>query len=119
DLVHRRRQHRYVQLNLAGEEGARVGLARQDRGFERLKEHVVERQSERNISGVGELGHIGPWQQSSDSPRGGQPCARSSTRFAASTCIRSIISLPNRSAPPSKAATSAFARSISAAPGAK
>ena len=28
--------------------------------FERLQQDVVERQSERNFSGVGELGHIGP-----------------------------------------------------------
>ena len=50
---------------------AGVGLAWQDRGFERLQEDVVERQSERNFRGVVEVGHIGPCQGSSDSPRGG------------------------------------------------
>ena len=30
------------------------------RRFERLQKDVVERQSERNVSGVVELGHIGP-----------------------------------------------------------
>ena len=58
--VHRRRQDRDVERDFAGEEGLGVRLARQNRGFERLQEHVVERQSERDISGVVELGHIGP-----------------------------------------------------------
>ena len=43
--VHRRGQDRDVERNAAGEPGAGVGLARQDRGFERLQQDVVERQS--------------------------------------------------------------------------
>ncbi len=58
--VHRRREDRDVKRDLAGEECARVRLARKNGRFERLQEHVVERQSEGNVSGVGELGHIGP-----------------------------------------------------------
>ena len=58
--VHRRGQDRDVERDFAGQEGARVRLARQHGGFERLQQDVVERQSERNVSGVVELGHIGP-----------------------------------------------------------
>ena len=47
-----------------------VGLAGQDAGFKWLQEDIVERQSERNVRSLGELGHIGPWQQRSDLPRG-------------------------------------------------
>ena len=49
----------------------RVGLARQDGGFERLQEDVVERQSERDFGGIVVVGHIGPCQGSPNSPRGG------------------------------------------------
>ena len=58
--VHRRGQDRDVEGDFAGQKGARVGLARQDGRFERLKQHVVEREAKRNVSGIGELGHIGP-----------------------------------------------------------
>jgi len=60
DGIHRRGQDRNVERDLAGEEGASVGLAGQDRGFERLQEDVVERQAEGNFRGVAELSHIGP-----------------------------------------------------------
>ena len=58
--VHRRRQDRDIERDLAGKKGAGVRLARQDGRFERLQQNVVERQSERDFSGVVELGHIGP-----------------------------------------------------------
>ena len=58
--VHRRGQDRDVERDLAGQAGPGVGLARQHARFERLQQDVVERQAERNVSGVVELGHIGP-----------------------------------------------------------
>ena len=58
--VHRRRQYRDVKRDFSGEEGPGVRLTRQNAGFKRLKQDVVERQPQRNVSGVGELGHIGP-----------------------------------------------------------
>ena len=70
DRVHCRRQQRNVERDFAGELGAGVGLARQDRGFKRLEEYVVERQSERDFGGIVVWGHIGPCQGSLDSPRG-------------------------------------------------
>ena len=39
--------------------------------FERLQEHVIEGQAQRNVGDVFQVGHIGPWQETSDLPRGG------------------------------------------------
>ena len=58
--VHRRRENGNMKRDLAGEEGPSVGLAGQHARFQRLQQDVVERQSERNLSNVVDLGHIGP-----------------------------------------------------------
>ena len=62
--VHRGGQDRNVERDTAAKQGPRVGLARQDRGFERLQQDVVERQPQRDFErdirgGIGR-GHIGP-----------------------------------------------------------
>ncbi len=58
--VHRRRQNWNVERNFAGEIGLGLRLTWKDRRLKRLQEDVVERQSERNMRNLVELGHIGP-----------------------------------------------------------
>ena len=84
------------------------------RGFERLQEDVIERQSERDFRGRGG-GPYRPMPSIGAIRQGRQPRpARASSRCAASTCMRSIISSSNRSAPPLKRRPAARARSTSA-----
>ncbi len=58
--VHRRGHDGDVERDSTRELSAGLGLARQDGGFERLQEHVVERQAKRNVGDVVGSGHIGP-----------------------------------------------------------
>ena len=40
--VHRRRQQRYAQLDVAGQAGAQIGFPRQDLGVVRQQQHIIE-----------------------------------------------------------------------------
>ena len=104
--VHRRGQDRDVERDFAGQEGARCrpgSAAREDSsGCSRTSS---------NVSPSGMSAASLSWAISAHDRRSAirqasaQRAARSSTRCAASTCMRSIISLPKRSAPPWKAST--------------
>jgi hypothetical protein len=58
--VHRRGQDRDIERDPAGQESVGIGLARKDAGLERLKQHVVESEPERDCGRVERVGHIGP-----------------------------------------------------------
>jgi hypothetical protein len=58
--VHRGRQDRDIERDVAGEVSPRVRLAWKHGGFERLKKDVVERQPKEDFWMRIQVGHIGP-----------------------------------------------------------